>query len=56
MDLDQEKQRTANIGLVIWRLKYCYETFVQCSTVGILLNVCAKNPPQRQAAKRCFLL
>jgi hypothetical protein len=29
-----------------------YETFVQGSTFGILLNFCAKNPPHRQAAKR----
>ena len=43
-----------NIGLAIWRLKCFYETFVQGSTVGILLNICAKNPPHRQAAKRCL--
>ena len=46
------KARTANIGLAIWRLKCFYETFVQGSTAGILLNFCAKNPPHRQAEKR----
>lgn len=39
-------------GLAIWRLKCFYETFVQGSTLGILLNFCAKNPPHRQAEKR----
>jgi hypothetical protein len=46
-----EKTTGANIGLAIWRLKCFYETFVQGSTLGILLNFCAKNPPHRQAAK-----
>ncbi|MFT4205088.1 MAG: hypothetical protein QM610_14380 [Chitinophagaceae bacterium] len=41
-----------NIGLAIWRLKYFYETFVQGSTAGILLNFSTKNPPHRQAANR----
>ena len=44
------KRKTAyNIGLAIWRLKCFYETFAQGSTVGILLNFCAENPPHRQA-------
>ena len=47
-----EKALTANIGLAIWRVSYFYETFVQGSTAGILLNFCAKNPPHRQAEKR----
>ena len=46
------KARTANIGLAIWRLKCFYETFVQGSTLGILLNFCAINPPHRQAENR----
>jgi len=50
--LENRKQRTANIGLAIWRLKRFYETFVQGSTAAILLNYCAKNPPHRQAEKR----
>lgn len=48
-----QENRTANIGLAIWRLKCFYETFVQGSTAVILLNISAKNPPHRQAAKRC---
>jgi fucose permease len=46
------EQRTANIGLAIWRVQCFYETFVQGSTVVILLNFCAKNPPHRQAKNR----
>ena len=48
----REEKRTHNIGLAIWRLKCFYETFVQGSTVVILLNFCTKNPPHRQAANR----
>ncbi len=46
------RKTTANIGLAIWRVSYFYETFVQGSTVVILLNFSAKNPPHRQAEKR----
>jgi hypothetical protein len=49
---DGKRKTPYNIGLAIWRLKYFYETFVQCSTVVILLNFCAKNPPHSQAEKR----
>ncbi|HYV92593.1 MAG TPA: hypothetical protein VE978_12435 [Chitinophagales bacterium] len=51
-DFGQKEERTGNIGLAIWRLKCFYETFVQGSTLGILLSFCANNPPHRQAAKR----
>ena len=47
------KKTATNIGLAIWRLKCFYETFVQGSSAVILLNFCAKNPPHRQAEKRC---
>ena len=40
-----------NIGLAKWRLRCFYETFVQGSTLGILLNFSAKNPPHRQSEK-----
>jgi hypothetical protein len=43
-----------NIGLAIWRVSYFYERFVQGSKAVILLNFCAKNPPHRQAEKRCL--
>jgi len=47
-----ETTAAGNIGLAIWRLKCFYETFVQSSTAGIILNFCAKNPPHRQAENR----
>lgn len=47
-----EIKTTGNIGLAIWWLKCFYETFVQGSTFGNLLNISAKNPPHRQAEKR----
>ena len=47
-----KKALTGNIGLAIWRVKCFYETFVQGSTAVILLNICAKNPPHRQAENR----
>ena len=50
------KTPAGNIGLAIWRLKCFYETFVQGSTLGILLNICAINPPHRQAANRWWQL
>jgi hypothetical protein len=36
-----------------WRLKCYYEIFVQNSTVVILLNFSANNPPLRQYPNRC---
>ena len=51
----KSKKPATNIGLAIWRLKCFYETFVQGSTLGILLNFCAKNPPHRQAENRLKL-
>jgi hypothetical protein len=53
--MTKKEQRTANIGLAIWRLKCFYETFVQGSTAVILMNFSAKNPPHRQAENRCVL-
>jgi hypothetical protein len=54
LELNTNKRKAAgNIGLAIWRLKCFYETFVQGSTAVVLFNFCAKNPPHRQAAKRC---
>lgn len=53
---NRRKQRPANIGLAIWRVKYFYETFEQVSTAVILLNFCGENPPHRQAEKRYRLL
>ena len=54
LELNTNKRKAAgNIGLAIWRLKCFYGTFVQGSKTVILLNFCAKNPPHRQAEKRC---
>ena len=52
MKTDDRKQRTANIGLAIWRLSCFYGTFVLNSTFGILMNFSTKNPPHRQAENR----
>lgn len=48
----EKEQRTANIGLPQWGVKCFYETFVGKRTAVHLLNISAKNPPLRQAAKR----
>ncbi len=50
--LTTKEARTGNSRLAIWRQKCFYETFIQGSTAGILLNFCAKNPPLRQTANR----
>jgi len=39
----------------VWRNGGCsasYDSFVQGSSAILRLNICAKNPPLRQAAKR----
>jgi hypothetical protein len=41
-----------NSGLALWGLTCFVETFVQGSTFVLRMNICAKDPPQRQAAKR----
>ena len=42
----------ANSGLALWGLTCLVETFMQDSTFVLRMNSSAKNPPQRQAAKR----
>jgi hypothetical protein len=40
----------------VWRnggLSASYDSFVVGSSAVLRLNFCAKNPPLRQAAKRC---
>jgi hypothetical protein len=40
----------------VWRnggFSASYENFVVGSSAVLRLNICAKNPPLRQAAKRC---
>lgn len=41
-----------NSGFALWGLTCFIETFVQSSTFVLRMNICAKNPPQRKAAKR----
>lgn len=41
----------ASSGLALWGLPCFVETFVQGSTFVLRMNISAKNPPQRQAAK-----
>ena len=41
----------------VWRnggLSASYDSFVGKQTVVLRINFCAKNPPLRQAAKRCM--
>lgn len=49
---DDRRTTTANSGLALWGLTCFVETFVQGSTFVLRMNISAKNPPQRQAAKR----
>jgi len=40
----------------VWRnggFSASYDSFVVQQTVVLRMNICAKNPPLRQAAKRC---
>ena len=48
----EKEQRRHNIGFAKWRVQCFYDSLVQGSTFGILMNICAKNPPLRKAAKR----
>lgn len=47
-----ERTTTDNTVLPKWRQKCYYETFVLNSTVVILLNFSANNPPLRQYPNR----
>jgi hypothetical protein len=42
----------ANIGLPQWGLTFFYDRFVVNQSAVLRLNICAKNPPLRQAEKR----
>ena len=51
-DTGQERQPVT----AVWRNGGCsasYDSFVVGSSAVLRLNICAKNPPLRQAAKRC---
>ena len=52
-DIRQERQHLT----AVWRNGGCsasYDSFVVGSSAVLRLNFCAKNPPLRQAAKRCM--
>jgi hypothetical protein len=49
---DEKEHRTANRRLAQWRVKCFYDSLVQSSSFVLLMNICAKNPPLRQAPKR----
>jgi hypothetical protein len=43
----------------VWRnggFSASYDSFVVGSSAVLRLNFCAKNPPLRQAAKRCYAI
>ena len=42
----------ANIGLPQWGLTCFYDSLVLNRSAVLRLNICAKNPPLRQAANR----
>jgi len=59
LNTDNGLQRQTTEGLLltaVWRNGGCsasYDSFVVGSSAVLRLNFCAKNPPLRQAAKRC---
>lgn len=51
------KKRNNDPLTAVWRNGGCsasYDSFVVGSSLVLGLNFCAKNPPLRQAAKRCM--
>ncbi len=50
----ENRSTTANSSLAKWRVTCFYDSFVLNQSAELRLNFCAKNPPLRQAAKRCF--
>ena len=48
----KDRRAAGNSGFAKWRVQYFYESFVQGSTFGILMNICAENSPLRKAPKR----
>ena len=54
-EIGQERQHLT----AVWRNGGCsasYNSFVVGSSAVLRLNICAKNPPLRQAANRCATL
>jgi len=49
---DEKEHRTDNTGFAKWRVQYSYDSLVQGSSLVILRNICAENPPLRKARNR----
>ena len=47
---DEVEHRTGNNGFAKWRLTCFYDSLVQGSSSVFQINICAENPPLRQAA------
>jgi hypothetical protein len=54
--MTKDRNTAANKGLPQWRVQCFFESFVRNGSVVLLLNICAKNPPLRQAPNRCVQL
>jgi len=54
MDRQATTERTpaGNSGFAKRRVQWFYDSLVQGSTFGILMNICAENPLLRKAANR----
>jgi len=46
------RRPAGNRRLAQWRVKCFYDSLVKGSSFVLLMNICAKNPPLRQAPKR----
>jgi hypothetical protein len=47
--MTNKESTSYNSGLAVWGLTCFEQTLVQGSTFVLRMNICAKNPPQRQA-------
>jgi len=47
-----KRKTTANSSLAKWRVTCFYDSLVHNQSAVLRLNICAENPPLRQAAKR----
>lgn len=51
--MDREEHLSDNRRLAQWRIKCLYDSLVQGSRFVFQMDICAKNPPLRQAPDRC---
>jgi hypothetical protein len=55
MDRQQQNRKEGQHLTAVWRNGGCsasYDSLVRKQTLVLRINICAKNPPLRQAAKR----